>query len=865
MILDRRTVARHKTLTFFIIFLFTSLSVYADDTNDSEISLAKYISPGNIQSNKELYNNDPESHAYQNTLLQALGWVDDPHGTSLRCKICGGYYDESHFPASSNLSFKESATTIKANPPVSYKVNGKVIFGNGVAIEQPGRKLYATNATLTPDLKTGKLNALNANNGIRVEQPGQLILAKSFTADLVDHQAQMTEVNYLFKVGSTSPSIKPGAVPDPIFTGFAHGSASSVKQLNSDQFSLKDATYSTCAPNNRTWELSATTINLNQAEGEGQAYNTVLKVHGVPVFYLPYFNFPINDQRKSGFLYGSVATAPNNGGLAFSIPYYFNLAPNYDDIFAPNIYTKRGVLWTNNFRYLTPTSTGNIEAQFIPSDQQYDYQNRYSLSVNDSTRFNSSWSGGLNYNEVSDQDFLSDFSPQNLFGANQTLLNRNANLTYQNLHWNITGLMQSYQIINPILTTANRPYQELPALTATGQYPNISGPLSFTLTSSYVNFQKAAANSFEISPVIGQRLNVEPTLALPLTASYGYITPALSLDNTFYSLSQNVQNGFPEATPSIDVPVFDIDTSLYFDRDLKLGSSTYKQTVAPRLFYLYAPYRNQNNIPIFDTSINTFDFGQLFSTNSFSGLDRIQNANQLSYALTTEIDDSHGNELLNAGIGQIYYFTNRLVTLCQTTPGSPSCINNENPYYNKHISDVAGYFGYNFNPKWSFNSSLTYNPNISTVDTQNYALQYAPNSMDIFNIDYQSNHQNYSLLSTQQILSGTAAPLSSIVNGSFIYGLTPTWAVLGSMNYSIQNNGIISEFAGLQYSSCCWAVRLIGYKYVSNNNPNTPNILTGPTDTVYMVQFLLKGLGSNGGQASELLANIPGYHNQLGF
>jgi LPS-assembly protein len=859
-------VAYQRTLTFFLLFLLTSLSVYADETSGTDISLTKYISPGEIHSNQELYQSDPDSNDYQNALFEALGWVNDPNGPSLRCQKCGGYYDESHFPTPSNLSFIEAPTTIKANPPVSYKVNGNVVFGNGVAIEQPGRRLYATNATLTPNLKTGKLDAISADNGIRMEQPGQLLLAKSLSADLVDHQAEMDQVNYLFKVGSTSPSPKSDTVPDPIFTGFAHGSASSVKQINADQYSLKDATYSTCAPNNSTWELQASTININQAEGEGQAYNTVLKIHGMPVFYLPYFNFPTNDQRKSGFLYGSVATAPNNGGLAFSIPYYFNLAPNFDDIFAPNIYTKRGILFTNDFRYLIPSSFGNVEAQFIPSDQQYDFKNRYSYSINDSTSFNSNWSGNLNYNEVSDQDFLSDFSPQNLFGANQTLLNRNANLNYQSLHWNVTGLLQSYQVVNPILTTANRPYQELPGLNATGQYPNILGPLSFTLATSYVNFQKAAATSFEISPVIGQRTNVEPTFALPLTASYGYITPALSVDNTFYNLAQNVQNGFPETTPSVDIPIFDIDTSLYFDRTLNLGGNSYKQTVAPRLFYLYVPYRNQNNIPIFDTSINTFDFGQLFGTNSFSGLDRVQNANQLSYALTTELDNPQGMQLLSAGIGQIYYFSNRLVTVCQNAPGSSSsCIVTENPYYNKHLSDVAGFFNYNFNPKWSFNSSLTYNPNISVVDTQNYTLQYAPNAMDVFNVGYQSNHQNYSLLSTQQILSGTAAPISSIVNGSFVYGLTPTWSVLGSMNYSIQNNGIVSEFAGVQYSACCWAVRLIGYKYVSNSNPNTPNILTGPTDTVYMVQFLLKGLGSNGGQGSNLLATIPGYHNQLGF
>ncbi len=858
----------HKKALICILFLATSFRSYAEDETNPENLLSQYISPGNVQTNKELYNPNLSSADYHNALIHALGWIDDPNGASLRCQKCGGYYDESYFPQPSNLSFAEAPTTIKANPPISYKINGQIVFDNGVAIQQPGRVLYATNATITPNLKTGKLDAISADNGARLELPGQLLLAKSINADLVDHHAEMDQVNYLFKVGDTSPYFNADKETyDPIFSGFAHGSANSAKQLNAHQFSLKDATYSTCAPTGGTWELEASTINLDKTTGEGQAYNMIFKIHGVPLFYLPYFDFPINTERKSGFLYGTISPkAPNNGGAFISIPYYFNLAPNYDDTFTPNIYTKRGVLFTDTFRYLTPTSSGNIGGQFIPSDQQYNFQNRYSYAVNDATNFSDSWSGKINYNAVSDQDFLSDFSLQNLFGANQILLNRSANLNYQNLHWNVQGLLQSYQIINPTLITVNRPYQELPALNATAQYPNILGPLNFSLDTSYVDFQKSAASNFEVSPVNGQRTNLEPTLALPLTASYGYVTPAVTLDSTYYSLTNNVANGFSESNPSINVPIFDVDTSLYFDRPLQLGGKSYTQTIAPRLFYLYVPYQNQNNIPIFDTSINTFDYGQLFSTNRFTGLDRIGDANQLSYALTTQINNSKGDQLLNAGLGEIYYFSNRKVSLCQNSPGAPNpCITTENPFYNKHFSDVAGFFDYHFNPAWSFDWGITYNPNINLVDSQNYALQYIPNSLDVFNIGYQTNHQNYSLLSTQQLLAGTAAPISSVINGSFVYGLNPTWALIGSINYSIQNNGVINQFVGIQYSACCWAIRLLDYKYVTNSNPNTPDVLTGPTDRVYMVQFLLKGLGSTGGQGSTLLGTIPGYTNQLGF
>ena len=853
-----------KALPFWL-FLLASFSAYADDPMNTDNFLSNFISPTNVKTNKELYTDEPNSAQYNNDLLAALGWIKDPHSKVPECRVCEGYYNKAQFPEPSTLSFSEAPTTIKANPPVSYKVNGNIVFDNGVAIKQPGRILYATNATITPNLKTGKLEFISADNGVRIEQPGHLLLAKSFTANLIDHQAEMDKVNYLFNVSSASPTASANAAPDPVFTGFAYGSAETAKQLSEDKYSFTDATYSTCSPTDASWTFWAKTIDIDQNQGVGTAHDVVGRVHGVPLFYLPYFDFPLNSQRKSGFLFGTIGTGANNGGMAFSIPYYFNIAPNFDDTLSPNIYTNRGVLLSNDFRFLTSSSTGDIGGQFMPSDQEYNYQNRYNYSINDATNFTNNFSGTFNYNGVSDTDFFSDFSLQNLASVNQTLLNRSASLNYHNLHWTITGLMQSYQIVNTQLTVANRPYQELPALTAVGQYPNFLGPLSFSVSTSYVDFQKAA-EGFVPAPVDGQRVNIAPTLSLPFTASYGYFTPTLTLDNTLYSLSNNGQNGFPNATPSLDIPIFDVDTSLYFDRTLHLGSNSYTQTLSPRLFYLYAPYHNQSNIPIFDTSINTFDFNQLFSTNTFSGLDRVQAANQISYALTTEIDNDKGAELLSAGIGQIYYMANRSVSLCQNTPGSTTpCIDSENPFYNDHLSDMAGYFNYNFNPAWSLNTNISYNPNINLVDVQNYSIQYMPNKRDLFNIGYQFNRQNYSFLSTQQILSGTAAPVSSTIDGSFVYGITPTWAILGSVDYSIANKGLVSAFGGIQYSSCCWALRVMEYGYVSNNDPNTPNIITGPIHRTFMVQLLLKGLGSTGGQGNGLLATIPGYNNQLGF
>ncbi|MCX7122817.1 MAG: LPS assembly protein LptD [Gammaproteobacteria bacterium] len=798
-------------------------------------------------------------------IAKMLGWVDTSNlkqcPTQNSCVNCGGYYDESNLPQPSNIGFKDAQVVIHAPPPIHYQLNGSAEFTNGVSISQPGRSLQANQATITPDIQTGKLKSVSATGNVRLEQPGQIIVADSLDANLINHQASMTHVHYLLRVGADNPrQTMASPTTNTNFTGYAHGNSETVKQLNADQYTLDHASYSTCSPLTRTWELDANQIDLDQSTGEGQAKDTFLKFNGIPVFYFPYISFPINSDRKSGFLYGGIGQT-GSSGVSLSTPYYFNLAPNYDDTLTPTLYTKRGLLLDNSFRYLTPSSQGSIEAEMDPYDPENNGQFRYGYILNNTTNLDS-WQSNLNYNQIGDDNFLNDF---NVMEANQVLLNRSFSVSNQTEHWNFNGLLQSYQVVNSQLTTANTPYTELPNLNVGAQYPNVLGPLSFSMDSSAVNFSKNGNGT--PAPVEGQRLNVTPEVSLPLTASYGYFTPSISFDSTQYHLQNYTFNNFSDQNPNINLPILNVDTSAYFDRPLSWGLGQDTQSLQPRLFYLYVPYENQNNIPIFDTTIIPFNYSQLFASNRFSGLDRMGDANQLSYALSSTINNQSGQQLLSGGLGQTWYFENRQVSLCQNQPGQAPCIQNENPNYATQFSDIAAYFTYNFNPVWSFNANATYDANYTEMDLQEYTVTYAPGN-NLFNLSYQSNRQNYGLLSTEQIQAGSAPPASSLINGSFVWNINEKWAILGSLNYSIENNGTVSEFTGLQYSSCCWAIRLLAYKYVVNNNPNTPNVMTGPMTTAFMLQFLLKGLGNlstSGAAATQLLATIPGYNGQLGF
>jgi len=807
------------------------------------------------QLDSAIYNQQVSDDVRQTALANALGWIPDHSDSPNNCSVCGGHYYEPKVPHAIK-SINESETKVMPGN-TQYKVHGALELSNGVVITQPGRKLYANTAVIYPNLKTGKLEKLLAHGNIRLRQPQQLLLARRLSANLINHQADIQDAHYLIQVS-------PGGLPgdnnyyDHNFTGYGHGYAASGKQLNQNQYSLHDATYSTCPPTQHTWKLQASEIDLNQATGRGEAYNTVLKLHGIPVLYSPYFNFPINNERKTGFLYGS-ASYSNNNGYELYVPYYLNFAPNYDDLIGLNYYSKRGILWRNTFRYLTESSAGQIEGGYIDKDNQTRH-NRYRFAATDTTNLTKNLTFHGTYNKVSDQDYLGDFSQGNsAIASNTVLLPRQANLTYNNAHWNINGLVSSYQIVNPLLTVANRPYERLPQFTIKVQYPYLLHPLTLSTQASYSNFVKdAALNSIE--PVSGQRFYAKPSVGLNFFRTYGYLRPSVSLSMTQYQLNHYTDNGFHDKYISRAMPIVVMDSALFFDRDVTLWGDHYSQTIEPRLYYLYVPYRNQNNIPVFDSSISTFNLQQMFSPNHFTGEDRISNNNRLSAALYTSLDNSKGQQVFSGAIGQALYFTQRRVSICGQGSDNTKCISNEDPDYNKRLSDLIMQGSIRLYGGWHLNSQTNYSYHRLQIDYFSSGLGYRPDPRHLFNISYETNRFDYGLLSNEQILNGSNPPKLSQINTSFLWKLTPHWSAVGSWDYSLNNSRTISEFGGLQYDSCCWAIRFLAYRYISNSDPNEPQNLEGPIDTAYMVQFELKGLGStSSSQLNSLVASIPGY------
>ncbi len=796
---------------------------------------------------------------------KALGWVPAEN-------VCGGYFSEKKLPAvkDSLQSFQSQPVTITANAG-ELKYSGVSTLSGPVTVQQPGRVIRANQVSLTT--VNGDYRTATLKGNVMVREKNKIAIGKQADLDLQNNQYSFSDMIYRILIGRWLS---------------AWGSASNATQPPDGITVLKNVTYSTCPPQSRAWEMSASTIYLNQDSGRGSAYNTVFYAHHVPVFYFPYMGFPINDERQSGFLYPQLSFG-GSSGFGLGLPYYWNMAPNYDDTFTPYYYAKRGFLLNNYFQYLTPTSHGNININVLPNDWEFrQFQRgqglsapigtpglaylpefsstRTSLAWQDSTDWNKQWSGSLNYSRVSDDYFLNDIGGVSTAAQNQLL--QQGQLTYKATSWQFLANLQAYQTLHPVdeALVLNQ-YSMLPQLLFTSYLPQDANRLSPSWSAEFVNFTEAPNPGATTIPPSGKRFNFLPGVTLPLVNNKGYFTPSVQFEMTQYDIGDQ----FPGYSNQITrvIPIVDIDTGLMFERDAHLFGSDFNQTLEPRLFYLYVPYQDQHQIPIFDSSIQPFTFNQLFLTNRFSGSDRIGDANQLSFAVTTHFyNKKSGEEKFSAGVGIIKYFENRRVTLCQTVGCTDPLYSVGTTSPTAPTSPIVGQAMYHFNPTWNASVSAAWDPDIAQTQNTLVNFQYNPAENHVINIGY-----SYIRYGDFFLLPGQAAqmnlPVSSLSSkynlsqptASVVWPLVAHLNFVGSWSYSWNQNHSLSYFSGIQYDSCCWAVQtVLARNYNGLDSFGNPQYTTG----VY-VQLVFKGLAkvATNDPTALITGSIPGYQNNF--
>lgn len=602
----------------------------------------------------------------------------------------------------------------------------------------------------------------------------------------------------------------------------SHGAADRVQVTGSELVQLHGASYTTCDPEHQDWLLEADSIDLNRVEDVGVARHVTLRFKGVPVLYSPWFRFPLSDRRETGFLTPGFGSS-NDNGRELTVPFYWNIAPDQDATFGVRAMSRRGYMLQGEYRYLLPNGSGRLNAEYLPDDKAVD-DSRGLYTFRHRQWFATRWSTDINLSHVSDSDYFSDLGTSLSVGS-ERFLERRADLRYGADTWNFLGRVQTYQTIDETIASTAKPYYRLPQLLVQTQRRERNLQLNLSGSAEYVNFERGDG-------ITGQRIDVMPTLSYPWRTSASFLVPRLSLRHTRYDLQDTVP-GDP-SDPTRTLPLLSVDSGVFLDRGFRLFRHDLIQTLEPRIYYLYVPRRDQDELPVFDTAQYTFSFAQLFREDRFSGADRVGDANQLTLAVTSRLLDAGGAERMRLSVGQIRYFSDRQVTL----PGEAVDDANGSDYVAEVAARVAR--------GWQARASLQWDPKDERTDKSTIAVRYTPDGRRILNLAYRFVRDDVE----QVDLSGR-------------WPVNRQLSMVGRWDYELPSERILETFAGVEYHSCCWALRFVARHYLSEDQADLADGNADYNNGVF-VQFELKGLGGFGREtASFLEQQIPGYENDF--
>jgi LPS-assembly protein len=614
-----------------------------------------------------------------------------------------------------------------------------------------------------------------------------------------------------------------GSMSDATFTYAARqgrGEASLIEFLGEQRARMENATFTTCSPGDQSWWVQADRIEVDGLEESANASFARLYFQGVPILASPMLGFPIGERRRTGFLTPSFGLSTTLG-TDIRTPFYWNIAPNYDYTLSPRIMSKRGVLFGNEFRFLTPELNGTLLYDVIPDDRQtHDARDYTGVRLNYAgTGVFSGLAAGVSYNRVSDDNYFVDFS-STILGSSQKVLPQDAFVAYTQPFWNTGVRVTKNQTLQDPLAPVVPPYERVPQVTLNGFVADWHG------WDLGVQFDGTRFVNPGIPLPEGSRVVVNPRVAYPIQAAGWFLIPRAQLSATYYSM--DTQNFQYDSSQSRVLPILSLDSGLIFERDGSWFGRSAVQTLEPRLYYAWIPYRNQSTLPNFDSALADLNYVQFFTENIYSGYDRIVNANQLTFALATRIlDQETGAEWLRAAVAQRYYFTPQKVTL----PGESPRASNE--------SDLLGGLTAQLGNNWAIDLAAQYSAEQSEISRATAGARWQPRRSSVLSAYYRYVAGDPNQGGTDQIDISAQWPLSD------------RWYAVGRYNYSFESRKPVEIIAGFEFKEDCWLVRFAFQRFQTNTASSTTN---------FYIQLELTGLTSVGTNAlSQLQRNIPGY------
>ena len=663
------------------------------------------------------------------------------------------------------------------------------VMSGGVLLRRDDKLAAAESARYDPLQKS-----LHLEGGVRYEDPGTQVIGQS--AEFAYGSGRIRFEGAEFSLGDNS-----------------RGAADTIEINQNGVLILEHVKYTTCPPESEDWLMQGSSIKLDTNKGVGTAKGMKLRFKGVPILYAPYLSFPIGDARKSGVLTPEIGSSGRSGN-EIRVPWYWNIAPNYDATITPRLLTSRGLQVGGDFRYLTEHNDGVIAADYLPDDDITN-DTRYQYRLQHRTLFGNGWRNRINLIEVSDSQYYEDLGGS-LSASSITHLDRNVRFDFYSPGFSIFGQVQEFQTIDDAILPEEEPYRRVPQVLINGRW-NIPLGLRFGIDGEVVNFDRDVG-------VTGWRVNARPKLDLPIRGSGWFITPGLEFDYTSYDLANTLPGD--SVNPTRSVPISSLDMGLIFERTAV--NSPRINTIEPRLLYVSIPYRDQDGLPVFDTITPDINLVQLYRKNRYLGIDRIGDTEQLSLGITSRILDlSTGRELMSVTVGQQLYHGNRLVTL----PGDTMATSETSDYIAQLRFLLFKNVNFDFGHQWGTGVNNT---------TQSEArLQYRPATNKILNLSYRFRRD-------------------SLEQGdlSWSWPVASRWNFVGRYNFSLRDQEVLEQFFGLEYESCCWGLRLVSRRHISTRD--------GTHDSSFGLQLVLKGMTSVGTAADKLLERgILGYSADL--
>ncbi len=634
------------------------------------------------------------------------------------------------------------------------------------------------------------------------------------------------------------------------------GTADLMKQRGENRYTILDnGTFTSCLPGSNTWSVVGSEVIQDREEQVAEIWNARFKLGPVPVFYSPYLQLPIGDKRRSGFLIPNAQYSSKNY-FEFTLPYYWNIAPNFDATITPHYMDKRGsIQWQNEFRYLTQAGAGLMEFDYLPSDDVFkeDYptesdKHRWLFYWQHAGVMDQVWRFNIDYTKVSDPYYFNDFT-SNYGSSTDGYATQKFSVGYSLDNFDATVSTKQFQVFD---AERSNSYAAEPQLDV-NYYQNDVGPFDTRIYGQAVHFSNTNSDMPEAT-----RLHLEPTINLPLSNQWGSINTEAKLLATHYQQTNledyNAANGtdYKDSVNRV-MPQFKVDGKLIFERDMNWLAG-YSQTLEPRAQYLYVPYRDQSHIQNYDSSLLQFDYGGLFRDRTYGGLDRIASANQVTTGVTSRVYDQESVERFNISVGQIYYFT-------ESRTGDDK-INWEKDDQTGSLV-WAGDTYWRMSERWGLRGGVQYDTRLDNVANGNATLEYRRDEDRVLQLNYRYASEEYiqATLPNYAYTPQTKDGISQ-VGGVASWPIVDRWSVVGAYYFDTKQNKAADQMLGVQYSSCCYAIRF-GYERKLNGwGP-------APTESVYdnVVGFNieLRGLSSNYGLGTQqmLRSNILPYSSSL--